>query len=146
LSINQDVIFHVSIRPNENAIVRNHFHNGNWGKEERNGSCTRANESFELIITAERECYKLTINGSYLGSFKHRLPLHLVQFIHVSGKVSIDHILIEQDISQMNVNPYPSPIVPSMEIGVDQHSSSPSAPQPYFPQHIPHPMVSWLAS
>jgi hypothetical protein len=137
LTTNQDVILHLSIRPKENAIVRNHFQNGKWGAEERDGPCARSNESFEMIISAEREFYKLTINGQYLGSFRHRLPLHLVQFINVSGKVTIDHILIEQDMSafqqqqpqQMNVNQFPSPMVPhqQMQMSTNQYAS-PSVP------------------
>lgn len=125
--------------------MRNHFLNGKWANEERDGPCARANESFELVIAAEREFYKLTINGQYLGSFRHRLPLHLVQYVNISGKVTIDYILIEQDMSvyqqlqpqQMNVNQFPHH---QMQMSTNQYAA-PSAP-PIYPQQAPQFMVN----
>lgn len=125
LHTNQDIIFHLSIRPSESAIVRNHFQDGKWGQEDRDGPYIRANETFEILILAEREVYKLAVNGQHVGVFRHRLPLHLVQFIHVSGDLNIDHILIEQDM-QSN-----QPIA----IGVSQSATS-SAPIA-MPVHLP---------
>jgi hypothetical protein len=142
-AVNQDVIFHVSIRPNERAIVRNHFHNGKWGAEERDGPSVRANETFEIMISADREYYKLALNGQYLGNFRHRLPLHLVEYLKVSGVCGIDHILIERDMSayqQMNVNPFPQP-AGGLDMGIGTTSyATPSAP--YYPQQGPQMMVS----
>lgn len=142
----------MSIRPEDHAIVRNHFHNGKWGGEERDGPCIRANESFEIVICAERECFKLMLNGGFLGTFRHRLPLHLIQYIHVSGQVAIDHILIEEDPAvhqhQMPVNPYPInpypinpyPINPQGDIGSTHYATPSAPPRPIYPQN-PQMMV-----
>lgn len=128
-------MFHVSIRPSDKVIVRNHYQNLKWASEERDGPCVRANESFEIIITAEREFYKLTVDGQHLGTFRHRLPLHLVQFIKVSGKVLIDYVLIEQDMSlyhhqqpQMSISQFSSTI-PSQNHAMSANQYAyPSAP------------------
>lgn len=145
-SNNHDVIFHMSIRPNENAIVRNTFHNGRWGPEERDGPCVRENETFEIMISADREFFKLALNGQYLGNYRYRLPLHLIEYVKVSGMCSIDHILIEQDMSGFQpinpypqpINPYPQPINPYQQpaMGIStSHYATPSAPpRPFHPQ------------
>lgn len=139
LTTNQDIIFHMSIRPHENVIVRNHFQNGKWGQEERSGGETiRANEIFEIIILAEREFYKIAVNGHHIGDFRHRLPLYMVQYVNVKGDATIDYILVEENIPP----PYHQPI------GVDQ-TTTPSAPfMPNIPTHfqIQTPMQSPMQS
>jgi hypothetical protein len=93
-----DIIFHISIRPRDNAIVRNHFQYGRWGMEERYGPChVRKNKPFEIVILAEHEFYKIAVNGHHLGVFRHRLPLNLVNYIGVKGELTVDHVLLEQD-------------------------------------------------
>lgn len=92
-------MFHISIRPNDKVIVRNHYQFGSWGMEERYGPCqVKKNKPFEIVILAEHQHYKIAVNGHHLGVFRHRLPLHMVQFINVKGSVHIDHILLEQDM------------------------------------------------
>lgn len=56
-----DINLHLSIRPNSNVIVRNHFYQNIWGTEERFGGCPiRYNEQFELIILAESTVFKVS--------------------------------------------------------------------------------------
>ncbi|KAG5681665.1 hypothetical protein PVAND_011079 [Polypedilum vanderplanki] len=99
LNIGQDIIFHMSIRMDEKCIVRNSFQNNKWKGEERYGAFRISfKDPFEIIILAELEFYKIAINGVHLGVFRHRLPLHLVQYINVTGDVTVDHILFEQDM------------------------------------------------
>lgn len=98
LHTNQDIAFHISIRPKDKVIVRNHYQNGYWAMEERYGECrVKKNATFEIVILAEFQHYKIAVNGHHLGVFRHRLPLNMVQFINVGGEVTIDHILLEQD-------------------------------------------------
>lgn len=55
-----DVNLHLSIRPEQNAIVRNHYQNGHWGSEERSGGCPiRDHEQFEILILAQNNCFKV---------------------------------------------------------------------------------------
>lgn len=151
LNIKQDIIFHVSIRPSEKVIVRNHLQNGNWAMEERYGPCrVKKNETFEIVILAEYQHYKIAVNGHHLGVFRHRLPLNLVQFINVSGDVTIDHVLLEQDarsardqviISQVVANPSSSvmsvrtPVYTQVYTPMQVHHQQP--PPPYYPQYQP---------
>lgn len=144
LNTHKDIMFHISIRPKENVIIRNHFHNKRWGSEERDSPSVRPNEVFEIAIVAEREFYKISLNGEYLGTFRHRLPLTLIQYINVSGKVKIDHILIEQDPStfqQMNITQFPSPVAP--EISSETYATPATNLYPILPQ-LPQMMVRYI--
>lgn len=91
-----DVMLHLSIRPQENAIVRNHFKNQVWGAEERHGgSPVQPHQSFEVSIVAEHSQYRISINGIHFCTFAHRLPLNLVQYVSISGTCSITHIITD---------------------------------------------------
>jgi hypothetical protein len=97
-SHDQNIIFHVSVRPSENVIVRNHYEFGRWGNEENYGQFKiRQNKTFEIYILADYEFYKIAVNGQHIGVFRHRLPLNLVNFVRVTGDVKVDHVLLEQD-------------------------------------------------
>lgn len=119
-----------------------------WGVEERYGPCmVKRNETFEIVILAEREFYKLAINGHHLGVFRHRLPLHMVQYVTVSGDASIDHVLLEQDMRSaqeqgMWPQPYPTPAAPYMPVHVTpMQPFNPPPPAYYPPQHQHHQPV-----
>lgn len=153
LNTNQDIMFHISIRPGEKAIVRNHFHCGIWGLEERYGQCqVKRNETFEIVILAEHQHYKIAVNGHHLGVFRHRLPLSLVQYVNVSGDATIDHILFEQDtksahdqavISQVLATPaFPvnRPVYAQVYTPMQVHHNQP--PPPYYPSQPPHHSVN----
>lgn len=57
-----DVNLHLSVRPNENDIVRNHHTQHNWGPEERSGACPiQYSSTFELLILAEHDKFKVFI-------------------------------------------------------------------------------------
>lgn len=148
---NQDVMFHISIRPQDKVIVRNHFQSGMWGMEERYGPClVKKNATFEIVILAELQHYKIAVNGHHLGVFRHRLPLHLVQYVNIKGEVTIDHILLEQDlrsaqqqsiISQVIATPAAPPIM-HIRLPVHTQYQPPMQPQyqpPMQPQYQPPP-------
>ena len=127
-------MFHTSIRPRDGVIVRNHFQYGQWGMEERYGPCqVQKNQTFEIVILAELQFYKIAVNGHHLGVFRHRLPLHLVQFIHVSGDVTVDHILLEQDARSVQQQ-----IVVSQVINPSYYQSVQPV-QPLYQTHVVHP-------
>lgn len=93
-------IFHVSMRPSENVIVRNTSQSGQWGHEERDGHYhIKANEPFIISITAEHSHYRLSLNHKQFAIFKHRMPLQLAQFYQISGDVKIYEITIDHGIS-----------------------------------------------
>ncbi|XP_035899227.1 galectin-9 isoform X2 [Anopheles stephensi] len=106
-----DVPLHISIRPNEHAIVRNSIQNQVVGAEERYGGCPiRYGESFDMLILAETLQYKIAINGVHFCTFAHRLPVHNARYISVSGGGVIYSIISEADVpGSVPVNPYPPP-------------------------------------
>lgn len=98
-------MLHLSIRPSENVIVRNHWQNKSWGTEERNGDFPiLTNETFEIIILAEEIQYKIAVNGKHFCLFDHRLPLHQGHFISISEGCSIESVLIERNVEQKGVD------------------------------------------
>lgn len=91
-----DVMLHVSVRPQENSIVRNHFQNNAFGPEERHGgNPVQAHQSFEIAITAEQSVYRITINGVHFCTFTHRLPLSLAQYLSIDGICTIAYVTID---------------------------------------------------
>lgn len=55
-----DVNFHMSVRPNELAIVRNSLMRQTWGPEERQGGCPIGyGQPFEILILAESGQFKV---------------------------------------------------------------------------------------
>jgi galectin-9 len=106
MSIGQDIMFHLSVRRDENKLIRNSFINKRWGDEERYGKLSvKLGDPFEIVILAEMEFYKIAINGIHIGVFRHRLPMNLVQFINVSGDTTVSHILLEQDMQSAQQYP-----------------------------------------
>lgn len=91
-----DVALHVSLRPQEHVIVRNHCQNGNWGSEERFGGCPiGANQLFDLVIVAEATQFKILINNTHFCTFKYRLAIHMANYISISGGCEIQYMGIE---------------------------------------------------
>ena len=65
LSTNEDIMLHLSIRPKENAFVRNNFQNGMWGPEERYGdNPIRSDEIFEIILLVDPLMMKIAVIGN----------------------------------------------------------------------------------
>ncbi|XP_053679376.1 galectin-4-like isoform X2 [Anopheles nili] len=121
LSPRDDVPLHISIRPNEHAIVRNSIQKQVVGVEERYGGCPiRYGESFDLLILAESAQYKIAINGTHFCTFPYRLPLYNARYVAISGSCTIFSIVSETDQPQsVPVYPPPPPIA--------------QYPQPYAP-------------
>lgn len=93
-----DCNLHLSIRMNENTIVRNDLQNGRWGNEERHGGCPLSpGQNFEILILAEHRGFKIALNGVHFCEFAHRVPLERAAFVLVKGEVSIQSIIVESD-------------------------------------------------
>lgn len=108
LNPRDDVTLHISIRPNESAIVRNTLQNQVWGAEERYGGCPISyGQSFDVLVLVEVNQYKIAINGVHFCTFNHRLPVHSARYISISGGCVIHSILSEMDASGGSVPPYP---------------------------------------
>lgn len=96
-----DVALHLSVRPTEHCIVRNHMTSHIWGSEERFGGIPiHPGQVFDILILTEATAYKIAINNVHFCMFQYRMPYHRVKFINVEGDVSIHSITLEGDIYQ----------------------------------------------
>lgn len=131
----QDIPFHLSIRPSSNTIVRNHFQNGRWGPEEKyGGNQIRSDEVFEIIILTDTFGYKIAVNGRHFQNFKHRLSPNLAQFVHISGNCVIEHIILEQ-----NMNSQQQIVTMPQVITIPQGATPYYPPSYVVPNHAPPP-------
>lgn len=127
-----DVMLHISVRPQENVIVRNHFQNQNWGAEERyGGNPIQAHQSFEIAITAEHAQYRIAINNQHYCTFVHRLPVNLAQYVSISGTCTVAYITNDQT--------GPSPGFPPTHVRPHYPIATPAHPSPYPIHHNPPP-------
>ncbi|XP_055595150.1 galectin-4-like [Uranotaenia lowii] len=98
LNPRDDVPLHLSVRPNEGAIVRNTLQNQVWGTEERYGGCPiRYGQHFDVLVLVEVNQYKIAINGVHFCTFNHRMPVHTVRYVSISGNCTINSITSETD-------------------------------------------------
>ncbi|XP_044291156.1 galectin-9-like [Varanus komodoensis] len=91
---NGDIAFHFNPRFDEGRVVVCNTHQrGQWGSEERSRSMPfQPGVYFELIINVVGHCYQVSVNGNHFLEYKHRLPFHLVQTLHVGGEISVSCI------------------------------------------------------
>lgn len=109
-----DVNMHLSVRPNEGAIVRNHMVSQSWAAEERHGGCPiQYGERFEILILAESNQFKvrdsfvclcLCICALYTDSifaffYLFRLPLMVVTF----ANFDIEFLYLRRDLFMLLV-------------------------------------------
>lgn len=126
---------HISIRPQENAIVRNHLQNQVWGTEERyGGNMIAANQSFEISIIADPSQYRILVNSQHFCTFAHRLPLNLVRFVSLSGTCTISYITIDQvGGATPAFPPHHTIVAPNPGYPIHHHPHHPPAPPPMPP-------------
>lgn len=66
LQPSDDINLHLSVRPNEHAIVRNNLVRQGWGSEERHGGCPIGyGQQFEILILAESDQFKVWFEISF---------------------------------------------------------------------------------
>ncbi|XP_058832804.1 uncharacterized protein LOC131690797 isoform X2 [Topomyia yanbarensis] len=128
LNPRDNVTLHLSIRPNEYAIVRNTLQNQVWGTEERHGGCPiHYGQQFDVLVLIEVNMYKIAINGNHFCTFNHRLPVHLAKYVSISGGCVIHSITCEMDTAGP-APPYPG----TVPVGPN--------PPPYTPPMAPYPV------
>jgi len=87
-----DIAFHWSVRLKQGVLVRNTLQNQKWQHEERNMPFYpfKAGENFEMMILAEKEEYKVAINGKHFIGYVHRIkPLKKIDTLSIQGDVKI---------------------------------------------------------
>jgi len=140
LTPSDDINVHLSVRPNEGAIVRNHMTHHSWGVEERFGGCPiQYGQRFEILLLAETDQFKIAVNGRHFCEFRHRISLSSARFIHVTGQVKIHLIRLEGDPNTMIPT---APTLTSMTTSMPSYQSPPPPQQQHYQQgyhpHQPH--------
>ncbi|XP_071368418.1 galectin-9-like [Centroberyx affinis] len=95
---NADIALHINPRYDSypGYVVTNTFQYGSWGSEERKqNSPFTAGSSFSLMITVRHDVYQLSVNGSHLMDYRHRIPFNMVDTISVAGKVEVFFIAFQ---------------------------------------------------
>jgi len=129
-----DTALHLSFRPTEPVIVRNHWENKVWGHEERFGGCPiYPGQPFEILILVESSAYKIAINGAHFCHFNHRVSTHRVLFLAVEGDITVTSITTSSDMPSAP----PVPVPPPMPVH-PVHPIRPYQPHITYPGHGPH--------
>ncbi|KAL0967269.1 hypothetical protein UPYG_G00250090 [Umbra pygmaea] len=75
------------------CIVCNTLEDQTWGKEEiLYKNPFRPGSTFEIIILAQKDEFKVAVNGAHVLEYQHRLSLKKVDTLAISGKVIIQAI------------------------------------------------------
>ncbi|XP_012270435.1 tectonin beta-propeller repeat-containing protein [Orussus abietinus] len=91
---NHDVALHFNPRLKENIIVRNTFHNGQWGAEERfDESPIKAGLSFTLSINCEDRGYRIFINNNEFTCYGHRLTPESITHLRIKGFMTLSRVV-----------------------------------------------------
>lgn len=135
-SARSDIALHISIRPSENAIIRNHLKSQVWGQEERSHYLIQPNQSFEVMIDVDQSFYRIYVNGAFISNFHFRLPQHETKYIQVTGTVVIAYILLEHGgHGHQPINPHP--INPPVVRPPIRHYPPTAPPVRHYPPTIP---------
>ncbi|XP_055311637.1 galectin-9-like [Sitodiplosis mosellana] len=137
LTPSDDINVHLSVRPNEGAIVRNSMISQSWGDEERFGGCPiQHGQRFEILILGELNQFKIAVNGRHFCEFRHRIPLSSARFVHVQGQVKIHSIRLEGDPNTLTPS---APLLTTLTTSMPSYQQAPPQPyQGYQPHHQPH--------
>lgn len=90
---NSDKALHLSIRFDQNCVVRNHQEYGQWGREERLGVFPFSiGRDFTMMIAVERNNYRIAVNNQHCWDFRHRLPFERVKSLAMDGRVDVHEV------------------------------------------------------
>ncbi|KAL0972717.1 hypothetical protein UPYG_G00193860 [Umbra pygmaea] len=89
-----DIGFHISpCFRGWDKVVFNHFQGDRWGSEEKTHHMPfRKGEIFEMVIIVDQECYEVRVNGEHFHRFNHRMPVESLNFLQISGDITIQTI------------------------------------------------------
>ncbi|KAG8177200.1 hypothetical protein JTE90_020838 [Oedothorax gibbosus] len=145
-----DIALHLSpVFSSPPRLVRNSLEKQNWGPEESHGPFFPlvAGQSFEILILAGAEDFKVAINGQHFTEFQHRLPLQSISHIAIDGEVTINHIKFEGLTKSPMASGSGEGISKPLGFVIDPSNpgntmTSPSggrAPSPYGSSNLPYP-------
>ncbi|KAJ1185303.1 hypothetical protein NDU88_002097 [Pleurodeles waltl] len=94
LQCDHDTAFHFNPRFSEGGVVVcNTKERQQWGKEERKHEMPfHKGQRFEIRILVNHHCYMVSVNGNHFLEYKHRIPLHRVNTLHINGNVELENV------------------------------------------------------
>ncbi|KAE8736660.1 Galectin [Frankliniella occidentalis] len=88
-----DIALHISVRFDQNCVVRNTQQGGGWQHEERDGGLPlRRGGHFQMLIMCEGHGFKIALNGQHFREFRHRMPFQRVTHVSAEGDVHINSV------------------------------------------------------
>ncbi|XP_063168602.1 galectin-4-like [Candoia aspera] len=128
--MNGDIAFHFNPRFDEgNVIVCNTKEGGCWGPEERTSKMLfQPGVSFEVIINIRNHGYQVSINGNHFLDYRHRLSMHLVQTLQISGDISLSCVSFSGGLAPPPYAPPPYNATPPMNNYGGMMVCSPATP------------------
>ncbi|KAI4896639.1 hypothetical protein NFI96_029897 [Prochilodus magdalenae] len=103
-----DVAFHFNPRYDGGSgyIVTNTYQHSCWGTEERKYQALfPTGNPFTLQILVGQASYKVSVNGSHIMEYKHRIPFQMVDTIAVDGMVEINSIVFQNPVGPIPAQP-----------------------------------------
>ncbi|XP_066444809.1 galectin-9-like [Eleutherodactylus coqui] len=100
---NDDIAFHFNPHFDEGLVVCNTMERNKWGKEEHKHELPfRKGHPFELWILITYHDYKVSVNRRHFLQYRHRIPVHRVNTLTVTGCISLTSIeILAQGVSEI---------------------------------------------
>ncbi|XP_063809739.1 galectin-9-like isoform X1 [Pseudophryne corroboree] len=93
---NDDIAFHFNPRFDGGIVVCNTKEHQNWGKEENKRELPfHRGHAFEIRFLVSSHDYKVSVNRNHLLEYHHRVPIHRVNTLAISGCVSLTNVDIQ---------------------------------------------------
>jgi len=135
-----DIALHVNPRFHQHTVVRNSLLSGSWGPEDTHQQHFpfHAGQSFELLLLADSNHYKVAVNGHHFAEFHFRTAPERVSHLTINGDVMISMVTFE---GQSHGAPGMVPPGQLPPLGL----VAPAMPSPHLtpvgpvPGHMPHP-------
>jgi len=135
-----DIALHVNPRFHQHTVVRNSLLSGSWGPEDTHQQHFpfHAGQSFELLLLADSNHYKVAVNGHHFAEFHFRMAPERVSHLTINGDVMISMVTFE---GQSHGAPGMVPPGQLPPLGL----VAPAMPSPHLtpvgpvPGHMPHP-------
>ncbi|GMS85753.1 hypothetical protein PENTCL1PPCAC_7928 [Pristionchus entomophagus] len=121
-------LLHMDVRFNEDSIILNNFHDGNWIGEQRHKLAFCIGARFHMKIKNHCGQFTLHSNDHLIANFPHRGNPHHVTAFHIRGNVIVTKICFLNFSHPIVYSPTPAAV--------------PSAPPPY---NAPAPPVVMAA-
>jgi len=89
-----NIALHVNPRIHEEYLILNSRRHHNWENEDRHKHIHsfHRGSNFSITIHVESEYYRISVNGSHLCNFHHRMPYHEVGMLWIDGCVDVHRI------------------------------------------------------